>query len=246
MGTNPRIALFDIETSPNLSFVWGHYQQDVIENDQPWHILCFAYKWLGEKKIHTKALCDYRGYKKDKDSDKALCADLWKLFDEADILIGHNGDRFDIKKVRARLIIHGFDPPSPFKSIDTVKIARKEFRFDSNRLNDLGKYLGLGKKLPHTGFHLWRSCMSGDDKSWKLMKKYNARDVELLEDVYEKLKPWASSHPNLNVYSEALACPTCQSANIQKRGVAVSKSKKYQRLQCQDCGAWAKGKPIKQ
>lgn len=246
MANSPRIALFDIETAPNLSYVWGHYEQNVLDVEVPWHMLCFAYKWLGEKKIKTHALIDYRGYKKDRTNDAPLIEDLWKVFDEADIIIGHNGDRFDIKKANARFIAHGLKPPSPFKSIDTLKIARRHFKFDSNKLNDLGKYLKVGRKLPHTGFKLWMDCMAGDPKSWNLMRRYNARDVELLEAVYEKIKPWASGHPNLNVYTQSNSCPTCQSHNIQRRGIAVTKSRRYQRMQCLDCGAWASGSIIKQ
>ncbi len=246
MGSNPRIALFDIETAPNLSYVWGHYEQNVLDVDRPWHILCFAYKWLGEKKIHTKGLCDYKGYGKHKNDDSHLVKDLWRLFDEADIIIAHNGDAFDIKKARARFITQGLPPNSPFKSIDTLKIARKEFKFDSNKLNDLGKYLRVGRKIPHTGFKLWLDCMGGDAKAWKLMKRYNARDVELLEHVYEKLKPWASAHPNLAAYTNTHSCPKCQSGNLQRRGSAISGQRRYQRLQCQDCASWAKGSLIKQ
>ncbi len=55
-----KILVFDIETSPSLGYVWGKYKQYVIEFEQEWNMLCFAYKWLGEKKIHSKALPDYK------------------------------------------------------------------------------------------------------------------------------------------------------------------------------------------
>lgn len=241
MGNLPKIALFDIETAPNLSYVWGHYEQNVLDVRVPWYILCFAWKWLDDKEVTTHALPDYSPYKRDKENDRALCKELWNVFDEADIVIGHNGDRFDIRKANARFIAHGMHPPSPFKSIDTLKLARKHFKFDSNRLNDLGKYLGVGRKLPHTGFHLWQGCMSGDRAAWKTMRQYNARDVELLERVYLKIRPWASGHPNLNAYNGGKDCPTCQSPRTQRRGVHVSKTRRYQRWKCQDCGAWSLG-----
>lgn len=241
----PRIAFFDIESAPNLSWVWGKWEQNALDTLIPGYFLCFAWKWLGEKKIRTFALPDYTGFKNDKENDKRLIKDLWKLLDEADIIIAHNGDRFDIKKSNARFISHGLKPPSPYKTIDTLKFARRNFAFDSNKLDDLGKMLGVGKKLPHTGFHLWRKCMEGDPKAWKKMRDYNAQDVNLLEKVYEKLKPWAASHPDLRVYEDKTGCPSCLSEKVQKRGFRISLKRKRQSLCCQNCGHWFTGEIIK-
>ncbi len=207
-------------------------------------MLSFSYKWLGEQKIHTHALNDYPGYKKNLEDDYHLVNDLHKLFYAADILIAHNGDRFDIRKANARFIKYGLKPPSPSKSIDTLKAARKYFQFESNRLNDLGAYLGLGKKLPTTGFDLWRRTMAGETKAWDLMKRYNRRDVVLLEKVYLKLRPYMATHPNLGLYQDRPCCPACQSMNVQRRGVIVSAARKYVRYQCQSCGNWNKGEII--
>lgn len=243
----PKIVLFDIETAPNLSWVWGWYEQNVIDVECPWYILSFAYKFLGEDETYVHALCDYPGYKKDRENDLSLCQDLWKVFDEADVLIGHNSDAFDIKKANARFVAHGFKPPSPYKSVDTLKLAKRNFKFDSNKLGNLGDFLGLGGKVPHTGFSLWRGCMDGDPKAWATMKDYNARDVELLEKVYEQLRPWAVNHPDLSVFHEGPdhICPSCQSTKVQRRGMYVARTRKYQRYACTDCGAWSKGELVK-
>lgn len=244
-GFQPRIALFDIETAPIKGFTWEMFDTNVMHVEEPTYLLCYAWKWLDESKVHTKALCDYPGYEQNKTSDKALAADLWKVMDDADIIVGHNGDAFDIKKANARFIVHGLKPPSTYKTVDTLKIARRNFKFDSNKLDNIGRYLQVGRKMPHTGKDLWLGCMSGDRKSWATMKKYNAQDVRLLERVYLKLRGWAANHPNLNAYTEADGCPTCQSANIQRRGVQVSKTRKSQRFQCLDCGTWFSGDIIK-
>ena len=220
------------------------YEQNVIDLKTSWYMLSFAAKWQGEKSVTTYALPDYHGFKKDKEDDSKLVKELWKLYDTADIIIAHNGDRFDLKKSNARFIKHGLTPPSPYKSIDTLKIARNKFAFVSNSLNDLCKYLGVGKRLPHTGFHLWRGCMLGDKKSWKLMRRYNAQDVVLLERVYLKLRPWTTTHPNMNMYSGHDACPTCESKNVQRRGIRVAIKKKFERLHCQECGHWFSGKKV--
>ena len=147
----PKILFLDCETAPNLGWVWGRYEQDVIDIHTHWHLLSFAWRWRGQKRISCRALPDYPRYIRDRRDDKSLIGDLWKLMDRADIVIAHNGDAFDIKKFTARCLFHGIGPPSPFKSVDTLKIARKYFKMDSNKLDDLGAMLKVGRKLPTYG-----------------------------------------------------------------------------------------------
>lgn len=236
---SPRILLFDLETAPSLGWVWAKWETNVIDFEQDWYLLCFAAKWLGGK-METYALPDYRGYKKNPENDRQLVEALWKLFDEADILIAHNGDRFDIRKANARFAYYKLPPPSPYKTVDTLKVARRYFDFTSNKLDDLGHYLGYGRKLPHTGFHLWKGCMTGDKKSWDLMKRYNRRDVDLLEQIYLHFRPWVKTHANLGMYSGDIVCPKCGSKNLQRRGYSINLTTKYQRFQCQNCGGWSR------
>lgn len=233
----PKILLFDIETAPSLGWVWAKWETDVIDFKEDWYLLCFAAKWLNGKML-TYALPDFRGYKKNPENDQLLVTELWKLFDEADILIAHNGDQFDIKKANARFAYYKLPPPSPYKTIDTLKAARKYFNFTSNKLDDLGKYLGYGRKLTHTGFALWQGCMKGDKKSWKQMLEYNKRDVVLLEQIYLHFRPWITTHANVGIYSDRPVCPKCSSPKIQSRGYSINNSTRYQRFQCQNCGGW--------
>lgn len=244
MSDPAKILFLDIETAPNLGYVWGMWEQNVIDFKKNWYMLSFAYKWQGEKKVTTHVLSDFLGYNRDKENDKELVRKLWSLLDQADIVIAHNGDRFDLRKSNARFITHGFKPPSPYKSIDTLKIARKHFAFDSNKLDDLGKYLGVGRKIPHTGKHLWFGCMAGDKKSWAIMRKYNAHDVELLERVYLKLRAWATGHPKLNHYTRTSSCPTCQSKQLRPRGFMYTATGKRARMSCDSCGAWSTTGPL--
>ena len=233
-----KILVFDIETSPNLSYTWGKYKQYVIEFEQEWNMLCFAYKWSGEKKIHSKALPDYKTYKKDRSDDKELVNDLWKLFDEASVIVAHNGDRFDIRRANTKFLQHGLDSPSSFLSIDTLKVARKYFNFNSNRLNDIAKTLGIGEK-DDVNFKVWLGCMNGVKKDWKTMIKYNKKDVKLLEEVYLELRKWISNHPNRALIDgKKSACPTCGSESITRQGFKYTRVGKYQQWKCKDCGSW--------
>lgn len=240
-----KILLLDIETAPSLGWVWGKYDQNVIKFKQNWFILSFAWKWLGDDGIQVKSLRQYRGYRKNLLDDKALLVDLWKLLDEADIIVAHNGDAFDVKKIQARFAYHRMGPTKPFKTVDTLKLLRKNFKLDSNALKDAAGYFGFGDKLPHHGFATWEGCIEGVDEEWDTMERYNIHDIVLLEPVYELVKAWGP-HPNLTLYDvEKGNCPTCGSGDVQRRGLMHLKARSYQRFACQGCGHWFKGDYVK-
>ena len=242
---SPKVLFIDIETAPNLVWMWSMWKEwnSTEMQEREWYILCWCAKWLGDNKMHSSALVDFsRDYKADKENDHAILEKIWQLLDEADIVIGHNALEFDIKKLNARFMKHDMTPPSPYKIVDTCLSARKYFGFTSNKLGDLGKFLGLGEKINTGGFKLWRECMLGNLKSWGLMVKYCAQDVLLLEKVYLKLLPFIDNHPNVGVYltGEDIKCPKCGSDQLQKRGFAFTGQSKYHRLQCMKCGAWSR------
>ena len=245
-----KILLLDIETAPGLGWAWSKYDTNIIEFEQDWYILSVAYKWLGEMPVTVRALSDYPAYKKRPLDDSMLMVDIQSVLDEADIVVAHNGAGFDVKKINTRLLVHDLKPPAPYKVYDTLKEFRKIFKFDSNKLNDLCKILGIGAKIPHVGFALWKGCMSGDPVAWATMKEYNAQDVLLLEEIYLRLLPWGN-HPDVNLYGDtgtkptSACCPSCGSGRVQRRGVAVARTRKYQRLNCQACGSWFQGAVVK-
>ncbi len=239
-----KILFYDIETSPNIGFTWGKYDQHVPAFIQEVKMLCVSYKWSGENNTSVATIRDFPGYKPGitKVNDKGLTEFLWGLFDEADVLIAHNGKNFDDKVVRTRFLDNQLAPPSPWKSIDTLQQARKLFKLNSNKLDDLGQYLGLGRKVAHEGMSLWIKCMEGDEDAWKRMVKYAKQDVVLLEKVYDELRPWMTNLPNLAQFEDdpLSKCPKCTSARLTKRGTYRTNTATYQRLQCQDCGAWTR------
>lgn len=234
-----KILSFDIETAPNLAYVWGKYEQDVIAYQREWYMLSWSAKWLNGK-CTTKGLIDYKSFTKNKEDDKELVTELWELFNQADILIAHNGDSFDIKKTNTRFLELGLPPPEPYKTIDTKKLAKRSFGFNSNKLDDLGRRLGVGQKLHTGGFDLWLGCMKGDLKSWYLMKKYNRQDVILLEKIYLKLRPWGTHPP---VTQSPDRCPVCK-GTLHKRGLQLTRKGQYQRYQCTNCAHWTQGPKI--
>ena len=234
----PRILFVDLETLPNIGFTWGKWQQNVIEFTQQSCIATYVAKWAGDTKILSKALPDYPRYKAGSYDDSLLVADLWKLLDEADIVVAHNGDSFDVKVAMGRFIVHNMPPPSPFKTVDTKKVTKEVARYNSNSLDDLCDLFNLGRKL-HTDFSLWRGCINGDMACWNKMVKYNRMDVLLLEKLYLRLLPFAKTHPNLTFWTRG-TCPKCGGHNVQYRGVARCITRQYQRFQCNDCGSWGR------
>ena len=237
-----KVLLFDIETAPNLSYVWGKWEQNTLAVEQHWYMICFAWKWLGEKETYVLSLPDFKEYKKNPTNDEPLVKELWKLFDQSEIIIGHNSDAFDIKKSNGRFLKYGFEPPTPYKTIDTLKIARRAFKLDSNKLDDLGDYLKIGRKIRTGGFDLWLDCMKGDMKAWKHMTDYNKQDVVLLEKVYYKLRGWATNLPNMNmVLGGIYNCPACGSEHTIRKGFAATSVSLLQRYQCLNCGHWSRG-----
>jgi len=227
-----RILLFDLETIPNLAFVWGKFEQNVIAFKKEWEILCFSWKWLGEKRIYFA--------KRGRD-DLNLVKILHTLFKEADILIAHNGAKFDRKKANARFIYHGLTPPKITKLVDTCQIARNHFGFNSNSLNDLGEHLKLGKKMETGGFQLWLDCMANKASAWEKMRRYNKMDVELLEKIYLKFLPWVTNHPNISMINgepKYEGCPNCGSMNTIKRGIHANRQGLQQQKSCNDCGGY--------
>lgn len=236
-----RILYYDIETAPLIGSSWQTWDTNLIWIVKDWYILSFSWKWGDEKKVYVLGLTDFKRYQKDPENDIELVKRLFELFSEADIVVAHNGDRFDQKKVNARIAYHGLNPPAPYKQIDTLKVARRYFAFTSNKLNDLGVYLKCGQKLDTGGADLWRKCLLGDPKAWKKMLRYNKQDVVLLEQVYMKLRPWMNNHPSLALMEgRPDKCPKCSKGpmiQVKKRKYAnVGWAIQYQ---CNNCGGYA-------
>jgi len=243
MNTKLRILFFDIETSPNVGYTWGKWETNVVQFKKEWYMLCFAYKWLDEKKIHVVSLRQFKRYKKEPENDIEVIKELHKLFNEADVIVAHNGNSFDIKMAQAKFMMHKLPVPKPFKSVDTKLVAKRYGRFMSNSLDDLGNNLGLGRKVKHAGFDMWLGCMAGDKKSWDMMERYNKQDVNLLEQVYLELRGYMANHPR--TYS-GKPCEVCDSMNITYRGSLRVKKGLLRRFQCKECGTWGSEKqPVK-
>jgi len=230
-----KILLLDIESSPNTAHVWGLWQQNVSMSQlrESSYVLCWAAKWLG----HDEVIFD--SVKQSK--PRKMLEKIHKMLNEADAVVHYNGTKFDIPTLNKEFLLHGMNPPAPYKQIDLLRQVRSQFRFPSNKLDYVSQRLDLGKKEEHEGHELWVKCMAGDKDAWKRMEQYNKQDVLLLEKLYHRLLPWIKSHPNRNMHSDEHCCPTCGSTELQKRGTALTVTGQYQRYQCRSCGSWSQG-----
>jgi uncharacterized protein YprB with RNaseH-like and TPR domain len=225
-----KVLFIDIETLPALGFFWDKpWETSIIHTVKQWRVLSYSAKWLGGEQ---ETYIDHK-------SDKFLLKKIWKLLDQAEIVIAHNGDSFDIKKINARFLFWDMTPPSPYRTIDTLKVARKYFGMLSNKQDDIGAYLKTGRKIK-TDKDLWLDCIAGKPEALKRMAEYNAQDVVLLEANYLKFRPWIKNHVNLDSYSEYTACPKCGSDKLQKRGYQFNNTTKYARIYCKECRGWSR------
>lgn len=238
----PKVLLLDIETAPLRSFTWGLWQQNVGLNqiDSEWFILSYSAKWLGEpeESIFYK---DLRGIVH-KEDDRCILEELWYLLDEAQVIITQNGKKFDGKKINARFIMNGYQPPSPYKHIDTLQIAKAVFGFTSNKLEWMtDKLCTKYKKQKHnkfSGFELWKEMLNDNIEAWQECEIYNKYDVLSLEELYTKLAPWDKTHPNFNLFHEEHkhVC-RCGSSDVVEDGFAYTSKSKFQQYRCNSCGA---------
>lgn len=243
MNNTPKTLVFDIETSPILGKVWSLWKQNVglnqIEND--WYIMSFSASWLGSGKVEYM---DNRGLGED---DTGLLSRLWELLDESDYVIAHNGRKFDCGKINARFIQHGMLPPSPYRIIDTLEIARRRFNFTSNKLEYLANALHCAPKMVNrkfNGMELWNECLLDNMEAWDEMEKYNIQDTITLEEVFYKLRPWMTNQMNHNLFIEEEdsepVCNVCGSPELHRRGFAYTAQGKFQRYRCTSCGSWSR------
>jgi hypothetical protein len=234
----PKILLFDIETAPNVVYTWGLFNQDIALNQiaSPEFMICWAAKWLFDDRMMNDCISPTDAIK---GNDESITISLWDVINEADIIVAHNGITFDIPWANSRFIHYGMMPPSPYKVVDTYRVCRQQFRFVSNKLAWVSKYLTKEEKIK-TDFDLWANCMKGDQEALDKMSKYNIRDTALLEDVYVKLRPWIRNHPNLGLYydSNEERCCHCGSINVvATTSIYATNANIYQTYRCDDCGA---------
>ncbi len=236
----PNVLVLDIETTPLEVSAWrlGKYQitSDSVLRDR--HLLSYAVKWLFEDQVYSDILTPEEAIASD---DKRITQQVWEFVDHADIIIAHNGVRFDLSMLNARFITNGIIPPSPYQVIDTLLQVRKIASFTSNKQGFLNKHLKLTEKMEHEGLELWHRCVRGEEDALDVMLRYNEQDIMGLEELYITLRPWMRSHPNVSLYygvgRDVTRCHRCDSENITwlNKKSYVTPMNRYSVYRCNEC-----------
>jgi len=233
----PKILFFDIETSPQTAMGFFHKKYQVNINDivRYSHFLCYAYKWAGQDEVGLVSQRHDLAYSPGTENDLYVARRLHKQLSQADIVVAHYGDRFDIPYANERFLYHDLGPTTPFQSIDTKAESSRHFKAISHSLADRTHKHGLSEKLKNSGWSLWIGCLDGDEESWDEMETYNIADVAALEDWYYKIRPWIGhngkkKHPNMGHYwrTEEPLCPNCGSPHLLVRGWTPHRTQHYE------------------
>jgi uncharacterized protein YprB with RNaseH-like and TPR domain len=223
----PRILVWDIE-STGLNATFGT-------------ILCIGWKWHGAKAVKCPTILD--GQNKDMLDDKALVQRFVEAFAECDYHITWYGKKFDHKMIQSKLIRHGLDPLPPKPHLDLWETARRHFRLHSNRLVVWQEFLDVAHTKTPIDFRAWREAALGSKKAMKDVVSHCIADVWVLEEVFDRLRPWIETEPARRLFhpqTHRVSCVSCGSHHVTKQGYKVSKTRKYQQWKCQDCGKWMK------
>ena len=230
----PKRLFYDIETSYNIVKAWRiGYNINLNMNDiiQERAIITIAYKWEGEEDVTVLSW--------DKGCDKKIIEDFVKVMADADELVGHNLDRYDTKFIMTRALKHNISVLPKYQSTDTLKLAKKHFMLNSNKLDYIAQYLGIGHKTKHRGLSMWDDIiLRNDPQALEEMIEYNVQDVFLTEQVYHKLMEY--SLPKVNHASKQTGdkhtCPQCGSDHVELHKTYVSGSGVKTRLMgCKSC-----------
>lgn len=230
-----KVLALDIEVSPAVCYTWGLFDQRISIDQimEPPRMLCFSARWLDQETCmffsefhHGKA---------------EMIRKAHELLSECDVLLTFNGKSFDNKHLQREFLLAGLTPPEPYQHIDLYSVIRRQFRFVSNKLDNLLRELGLEGKVRHSGFSLWKRCLDGDAEAWEEMKLYSMRDSDALVEAHDKLLPWIPAYPNKALIDGSGSCTHCGSSDTIERGMAYTAQSKFIRYQCLKCGSWFRG-----
>jgi hypothetical protein len=236
-----RVLTLDIETKPAMSRHFGMFNQNfgLTQVVEPLALLSFGAKWLGDR--------DVLHYSDWVDGVDGMVAAAHRLLTEADVVVWYNGDGFDMKHLNWEFARLGMPRPRPYKTVDLLKVVRREFRPLSKKLDFVASQLGLGSKTKHDGFGLWMRVIEGDEKAQRLMETYCKQDVKLTEKLYLRLLPWLPSGVNLPLIAgNDSGCPICGGHQVKSEGDSTFTAlTEYALYSCKNCQVWYRSNIIK-
>lgn len=240
--SEPRLVYFDLEILPNLREalrVWpqlcnfpGRTLKATITS-----VICFGYS-VGKETPKVISAWDFPEWVSDVNNDRRVCEAAYEILKDADGVITHNGRRFDWKYLQTRLLLNKLPTLPKIPHEDTKSLSSSNLYFFSNSLDYITQLLGLSRKLDHEGWELWEKVWERNPEAMDLMSKYCAQDVVALQDTYAKLRPFSTATPNHNLFSPLRVnlCPICGSTRLIRWGYNATKTNRFPRYRCTDCG----------
>lgn len=231
-STNSGILVLDIETMMGEAYIWRMWEEvrNIEMLVEPVTILSWAAKWAGDEHAYFDSV--------HRNTREGMMENMWNMLDEAEVVVGWNSNRFDLRHINAEFMELGFGPPSPYRKVDLQQHVRRQAKFMSNKLDYVADRLGLGRKLEHEGLGMWKKCLAGDKEAWTTMEEYNIYDVELTEQVFHRLRPWLPYTINQSI-ENGHVCPECGGTHLHARGVRKTATRAYDRWHCQTCDTWS-------
>ena len=242
--TSPRVLYYDIETTLAKSYHFNYWKTNigVKQMIEPSHMLSHAWCWGEDGEVFSSILTQKEALDKD---DERIVLEAWTLFDKADIIVAHNGKRFDVGKCNGYFLKYGLPKPSPFKVIDTLEIAKKNFNLPFKSLEYLAKFLNVELKLDAGGLETWIGCERGDQEALDTMAEYNRGDIITLREIHKRLKGWDNNGVNIALYNDEhdSVCTHCGSDDVSvlTDKYAYTPQRKYQVYRCGSCSAILRG-----
>ena len=254
-GREPRILNIDGEISPAVTASFKFWEASPYRIYVPRKIISLSAKWYGEDETWCKSIADYSNYKPHEFAplallyidEKRLLKEFFERYAEADLIVGHNVKKFDMKFLRTRAAFYGLDPVENTPQEDTLVIIKKYFALESNKLDYACKYFGIEGKTEQRYDDLIDGCLAGDMQKWKTLKEYNIQDVVIDEQLYSKVAPWHTTHINLNRFrrSGKVSCKLCGASGdrLIRKGLDKSPIKwNLQKYRCKDCRHMFRGR----
>jgi hypothetical protein len=200
--------------------------------------ICAAWRWYGNKRVEFAAEWDEGGR-------EAFLRKVWDAYDAAEIVYGHNVDAFDTKKLQGEWTLIGLGKPSPFTSVDTLKVARRALGFESNQLGALCERLGIPTKVDKYDPDVAQAACDGDVKAQRRLRIYNQGDIVASEALVDRIRGLIPGHPHIGLYTGDEDCCGACGGKLEPSGFAPTAVTLYAAYRCTNCQAWYRRTNIK-
>lgn len=214
---NPsKILIYDIETSRVRAWIWWTGKQYISHDqliDEP-KIITVSWKWLGSETV------EHLTWDKNH-SDEELMRKFIEVYNQADMVIGYNNDRFDNRWINARAMKYDLPINTYVRSYDIMKEEKRVFRTPSYSMSYMAKFSNVTHKQGHEGITMWNKIQTGTPEEQEeylaKMVEYNVGDIVSTEELYIRLRKYFGHKMHLGVLygGEKFSCPDTGSTNVE-------------------------------